>query len=208
MKTLTLTLAATLMSATAAFAMGDIAEFDQNGDQFATMEELQAARPGLTRSEFREIDTNSDNRISATEIAMSRAQSILGRHEGTSGSLNIAGVDTNNDNFISPDELFSAYPGMTTSDWNEIDTNDDRRISSSEFQKGNDVIARYTTGMNNAVLSLNEIDTNANMFADFDEVMAVYPGLSEADFRDLDANDDRRLNFVELYRGQTVLARN
>jgi len=207
MKTLAIALTASTLAATAALASGDISTFDANGDRFASITEIQSVLPGVSAADFREIDLNDDRRISATELVSGNAQSVLGRHTGVPGAVGLAQVDTNGDNFVNFSELAAAYPGVTSADWNEIDVNDDRRLSSVEFQAGRDVVARYSGAMKNAVVSLNAIDTNGSSFADFGEVAAAYPGLSSFDFDDLDTNDDNRVSFSELYAGQNVLAR-
>ena len=206
MKTLALTLTAVL-TATSALASEDIATFDTNGDRFVSLAEINVLFPGLTAAEFREIDLNRDNRVSASELQSGTAHNVLGRHSGVTGAVGLSAVDTDGDNFLSFSELSAAYPGITSADWNRMDVNDDARISSVEFVAGHSIVARYTHSMPNAVVSLNAIDTNGSNFAEFGEVEAVYPGLTNFDFDDLDTNNDNRVSFDELYQGRSILAR-
>ncbi|MCG6883636.1 MAG: hypothetical protein LJE62_07780 [Silicimonas sp.] len=49
-----------------------------------------------------------------------------------------------------------------------------------------------------SAMSVGSFDTNGDRFVSFAEVTAVNPRVSRNDFRDLDANRDRRLSSVEL----------
>lgn len=206
MKTLALTLAATAV-ATSAFAAGDISTYDTNGDRFASQAEITAVLPGLSGTDFRRIDANRDNRVSAAEIASGTAQSVLGRYLGVSGTMSLASVDTNGDNFVGFTELAAAYPGVQPADFRQIDVNDDNRLSNVELIAGHDWVARYNPATQSQVTSLDAIDTDGSNFADFSEVVAAYPGFSGADFHDLDLNRDNRISFSELYTGQQILDR-
>ena len=207
MKTLALALAASAL-ATSAFAAGDITAFDRDGDRFATQSEIAAVLPGLTAADFRRIDLNDDNRVSAAEIATGAAQSVLGRHAAAQGGVALASVDTNGDNFVGFTELAAAYPGVSGADFRAIDVNDDNRLSSVELIAGHAEVARYNPQTMSEVTSLAAIDTDGSNFADFSEVTAAYPGLTAPDFRDLDLNRDNRISFGELYQGQDILDRN
>jgi hypothetical protein len=206
MKTLALTIAASTL-ATAALAAGDIADFDRNGDRFATQAEVVAVLPGLTSSDFRRIDLNDDRRVSASEIATGTAQSVLGRHTGVAGAMSLSSVDTNGDSFVDFTELAAAYPGVSPVDFRQIDINDDNRLSNVELTAGHEWVARYNPATEAQVTSLAAIDTDGSNFADFGEVQAAYPGLSGFDFDDLDTNKDNRISFSELYQGQQILDR-
>ena len=111
-----------------------LSEVDANGDRFASQEELTAVYDGLTDSEFRQIDVNRDNRVSARELYAPRAQALVTRHEMGSGMLvTIMQVDTNDDFFVSFDELAQSYPGLTHADFEMIDANGDNRVASTEY---------------------------------------------------------------------------
>ncbi len=99
---LALALAATAISATAAFAATDIRTLDTNGDRFASYEEFTNVVPGLTHSDFRVIDVNDDRRVSSPELQTLGAQAIIARYAvGAEGLPDIAAVDTNGDTFVS-----------------------------------------------------------------------------------------------------------
>jgi hypothetical protein len=206
MKTLALTLAVSAL-ATSAFAAGDISAFDRDGDRFASQDEIAAVLPGLTGTDFRRIDANRDNRVSATELATGAAQGVLGRYTGASGVMDLAAVDTNGDNFVDFTELAAAYPGVSPADFRQVDANDDSRLSNVELIAGHAIVARYNPATEAQVTSLAAIDTDGSNFADFSEVVAAYPGLTGPDLRELDLNRDNRISFSELYTGQSILDR-
>ena len=111
-----------------------VSDIDTNGDRFISEAELVAVYPGVLESEFRQIDVNRDNRISATELYAPRAQAVVTRYEGADRMLvTIMDVDTNNDFFVSFDELMQSFPGLTRLDFEIIDANGDNRVASTEY---------------------------------------------------------------------------
>lgn len=58
----------------------DLASFDTDGNRFIDISEFQAVMPGISGSDFRVMDTNDDNRVSANELMASDAQCVLGAH--------------------------------------------------------------------------------------------------------------------------------
>ena len=210
MKTLTLAIAATALSASAALAAGDIQTVDRNGDRFASFAELSASYPGLTTSDFRGIDANKDNRVSSVELQSPAAQSIVSRYAvGTDGLLDVAAVDTNGDNFVSFTELAAAYPGLSATDWAEIVGSEDGRLNSGELYaiETQAILDRHAGG--ETFVALNAVDTDGSNFASLVELQNSYPGLSALDFNEIDQNGDNRVSFDELYDidSRTILGR-
>lgn len=199
MKTLALAIATTALTATVASAAG-LGAVDTNGDRFASRAELASVYPTLTANDFRDLDQNRDNRISASEINAPGATSILNRKTGGTAVQGLAGIDTNGDGFASQAELAAAYPGFGANDFDDLDVNDDRRVSSVELYApvAQDVVSRYDEG-SSILVSLDTVDTDSSGFASFGELAAQYPNLSAVDFQRLDANDDNRISFSELY---------
>ncbi len=211
MKTLALALATTAITATTALASADITSVDRNSDRFASFDEITAVYPGLTRSDFNSIDTNDDRRVSAVELADGAAQSIIHRQlPGQGRVLGLSKVDTNGDNFVSFTELAGVYRGLTASDWDKLDTNDDKRLNASELysEAAQSVLGRHPAERR-AFVSLNALDTDASGFATFGELTGTYPRLSTLDFHQIDLNGDKRISFDELYNAdvRTVLSR-
>lgn len=111
-----------------------LSEIDRNGDRFATFEELSAVYPGLLDSEFRRIDANRDRRVSAGELYAPLAQTLVTRYEmGGRMIITAMQADTNDDFFISFEELVQSYPGLTHVDFQMIDANGDNRIAAIEY---------------------------------------------------------------------------
>lgn len=210
MKHIALTVAATILSSTAAFAATDIATFDADRDGFVTRAEIQEVYPGFSGSDFRTIDGNNDLRISAVELQNPEIRGVLGRYEASGGAVTgLGAIDGNADGFATFEELVMAYPGLTASDLRTIDTNNDRRVNARELYAlpAQDVVARAKGDATS--LGIPAIDADGDGFASFGELQAAYPGLRATDFRVIDGNDDNRVSFDELYSldAQVVLGR-
>ena len=204
MKTLALAIATTALTATVASAAG-IGAIDQNGDRFASKAEIAAVYPTLSANDFRDLDLNRDNRISAVEITAPGASAILNKHVAGVSVRGVADIDTNGDGFASPAELAAAYLGFGANDFDDIDSNNDGRISSVELYApvAQDVVSRYDAG-SSILVSLDAVDTDGSGFASLNELAAQYPNLSAIDFQRLDANDDNRISFSELYQLEAI----
>lgn len=204
MKPLALTLAATLLSASAVSAAG-IETVDSNGDRFASFSEIAAVYPTMTRSDFRVLDTNDDRRVSAVEFSASGAQAVLNKHVTRATVAGVGSLDLNGDGFASRAELSSAYPGFNSFDFDDLDENNDGRISRTEIYSpdAQAVISRYEAG-SQILVSLDSVDTNRSGFAELAELQAEYPNLSRIDFQRFDANDDNRISWDELYELNTI----
>mgnify|MGYP002622725328 FL=1 len=199
MKTLALAIATTALTATVSSAAG-IGAVDQNGDRFASKAEIAAVYPTLTASDFRDLDLNRDNRVSASEISAPGAEAILNKHVASAGVQDIRTLDTNGDGFASRAELAAAYPGFRASDFDDIDANDDNRVSAVEIYSSTaqSVVSRYEEG-SSILVSLDSVDTDGSGFASYGELAAQYPNLSVVDFNRFDTNNDNRISFSELY---------
>ena len=199
MKTLALAIATTALTATVASAAG-IGAVDQNGDRFASKAEIAAVYPTLSANDFRDLDQNRDNRISASEFTAPGAAAILNKHVAGVSVRGVAQIDTNGDGFASPAELAAAYPGFGPNDFDDIDANDDGRIGAVELYApvAQEVVSRYEAG-SSILVSLDVVDTDGSGFASLNELVAKYPSLSANDFQRLDANNDNRISFGELY---------
>ena len=206
MKALTLALVAGAISVTTAFAATDIQSVDRNGDRFASYDELTGAFPGLTRSDFRDIDVNSDRRVSSVELQAPDAQAVVSRYAAGADSLvDMAVVDTNGDNFVSFSELAGVYPGLSANDWNGIAGSDDNRLSAGEFYAPDtQVILDQNLGVAGFV-ALDAVDGDGSNFATLGELRNAYPGLSDLDFADIDTNNDNRISFDELYAAEAQI---
>ena len=111
-----------------------LSDIDTNGDRFADRGELNVVYNGLLDDEFRSIDVNRDQRISATELYRPMAQAVLSRYEMSGRDLiTIMTVDTDDDAFASFAELKAVYGDLSMIDFHLIDNNGDNRVSSTEY---------------------------------------------------------------------------
>lgn len=119
-------------------------------------------------------------------------------------------LDIDGDGFVSNGELTQILGAVSAPDFNRIDDNDDGRLSVAELNAPGtrEILGRYESTMS-VVHGLSEIDTDGDGFASQAELAAIYTGLNDADFRQIDANDDNRVNIRELYapRSQAVVTR-
>ena len=199
MKTFALTLAAAL-TATAASAVS-VSEFDQNGDHFASFAEVAAVNPTLDRNDFRGIDVNRDNRLSANEVQ--NGEDVLTRGTDVVGTF-LSTADISGGAFVSYDQLQAAYPGVPTSALHIIDTNRDGRISAPELAGGQSDLSIYEANGSDVLVSLSTLDVDGSGFASLGELQAQYPDLTANDLRDFDTNRDGRISFAELYDPNAV----
>lgn len=110
-------------------------------------------------------------------------------------------LDIDGDGFASISEVRQIFPGFSSNDFRDIDANRDRRLSNTELVASGTsaIIGRYESTMS-VVHGLSEIDTNGDRFASREELNAVYKGLNDDEFREIDVNRDNRVNSTELYR--------
>lgn len=199
MKTLALAIATTALVATAASAMS-VGTFDANGDRFVSFEELTAVNPLVNRSEFRELDINRDRRLSSVELNAPGAEAILDRGTNASGTVRSV-ADISGGRFVSEAQLIAAYPGLKAHEFDQIDTNNDNRVSAVEIyaSAAQDILNQHEGGGNGILVSLDSVDTDGSGFASLAELQAVYPGTTANDLRVFDVNRDGRIAFNEFY---------
>lgn len=201
------TLSAALLTSTAAFAVESVSDIDMNNDDFASYEELSAVYQGLTTEEYERIDTNDDNRVSAVELYDSDAQDIVSLYEGD--ELPRAVIDMNGDGFSDYGELSSVFTGLTEIEFDEMDANDDNRLSQFEiYDIDSQVILNRYRAMGD-VATISQADVDGDSFLSASELMSAYPGLTAVEFDEIDANDDNRVDFTELYdtEAQNIVSR-
>ena len=198
MKTLALALAATALTATAASAMS-VGAFDQNGDRFVSFAEVTAVNPLVNRQEFRELDVNRDNRLSSVELNAPGAEAILERGTQSNGTVRSV-ASLSGGGFVGEAQLKAAYPGLSSSDFDRIDANNDNRVSSVEIyaSAAQDILGQHESGQS-ILVSLDTVDTDGSGFASLAEIQAVYPGTTANDLRVFDVNRDGRIAFNEFY---------
>ena len=194
MKILALAMITTAVAASAGTA-ASVAEFDTNGDHFASFGEVVAVNPKISRSDFRDIDINRDNRLGASEVQASEA--ILGRGLNSSGTFRST-TDISGGSFVTFGALQNAYPGLPTSQLRIIDRNKDGRIDSNELATGQTDLGVYDSGSQSQT-SHKTVDTDSSGFASLGELQVFYPNLSENDLRVFDVNRDRRISSSEYY---------
>ncbi|MEM6386833.1 MAG: hypothetical protein AAF718_11425 [Pseudomonadota bacterium] len=200
---LTLT-AALLATATAASAM-KATDLDIDGNGFASLTEVRQIFPGFSSNDFRRIDGNRDRRLSSAELNAAGTSAIIGRYQDTMAVVHgLSDIDTNGDRFASESELRAVYSGVTTNEFNLIDTNNDKRIAAPELYApmAQAMLNRYEMSGRD-LITIMQVDTDDDAFASFAELNAVFPGLSQSEFNIIDINGDNRIGATEYYNAET-----
>ena len=203
MKTFALALATTALTASAAAAMS-VGSLDTNGDRFVSFAEVTAVNPLVSVNEFRDLDTNRDRRLSSVELNAPGAEVILERGQRANGTV-LSVADISGGSFASEAELVAAYPGLSSSEFDIIDANNDNRVSANEIYApaAQDILGQHETG-NRILVSLDRVDVDGSGFASLAELQAVYPGTTANDLREFDVNRDGRISFGELYSIEAI----
>lgn len=202
-----LTTVPAILLGTAAFAVTDVNKIDRNGDNFASFEELASAYDGLSAEEFEQIDANKDNRVSSDELYAPEAQQIVSLYEVR--ELPNVLIDFNGDGFSEYSELSSVFVGLSQEDYNEMDLNNDNRLSQLELYEteAQDILNRFRSTED--VATIKKADIDGDSFLSEGELMTAYPGLTDVEFDQIDLNKDNRVDFGEIYQteAQSIVSR-
>ena len=209
MKRLMIATAVTALTAGSALAAVELGDIDMDGDSFASVEEVKATFPNMDVASFELIDTNNDYRLGAQEIQTIEAQEQFGLHDMVPVENRfMVRLDTDYNGYIEADEVAAQFSDFDQEDFNRMDTNGDNRLTYQEWYapEAVTIVAKYRQG---TIMDIAEIDTNGDRFADFDEMVASFPGLSEIDFEEIDENGDNRVSSQELYEleAQEIISR-
>lgn len=119
-------------------------------------------------------------------------------------------LDIDRDGFATKAEITQILGPLSRSDFNSLDGNNDGRLSRKELAEPGvrAIIGRYEATMN-IVHGVSDVDLNGDRFLTRDELQAQYDGFNEQDFRDLDLNNDQRVDAREFYQpsSQAVVTR-
>ena len=115
-------------------------------------------------------------------------------------AMSATDLDINEDGFASITEVRQIFPGFSSDDFRQLDVNRDNRLGNTELTASGTtgILGRYEQTMS-IVHGLSDIDTDGDRFATQAELSAVYKGLLDDEFRQIDVNRDNRVNSTELY---------
>lgn len=190
-----------IFALTAAAPAMNFTDLDLDNDRFVTLNELRVVFPAFTRSDFRTIDANTDNRLSSTELQASGASALVERYRPNAVVIHgMSEVDRNGDQFASLAEIAAIYPGFTVSDYRRIDRNSDNRVSAAEFYTPlAQTLARRYEVAQVVKATIDDVDLDDDNFASFGEMSAAFPSLTALDFEEIDQNRDNRVASGEFY---------
>ena len=106
---------------------------DIDGDGFVTLEELTTIVPGFSNIDFDSLDTNDDNRLTAVEMSAEGASALINGETAVEMAVQMDVLDTDKDQFLTYSELLAGFPDVPQVGFDDIDTNDDNRVSSKEY---------------------------------------------------------------------------
>jgi len=108
----------------------------------------------------------------------------------------VADIDINDDDFVSFEEMTAAYTDLTAEQFQQIDANNDNRVSSNELLKSEaqEIVSLYE----GVQLPLQLIDMNDDGFSEYEEFSAVFTDLDRNEFHQMDSNGDNRLSQIEI----------
>ena len=186
------------LAVTAAHAAVTIQDLDVTGDNFVSFEEIKNAMPRMDMVDFKRIDTNSDNRLSAEEISDSAAQTRLAQHQVLSMKERpLTLLDADGDGFMSYEDVARVYPNLTKVTFQSVDKNSDGRLSYDEYYTTDTQIA-LAQCEESSFLDLASMDADGDNFLSMDELKGGYPKVTASDFRTIDLNSDNRVSAMEL----------
>ena len=116
--------------------------------------------------------------------------------------IDFEATDLDGDGFISMPEALAVYPGMDPTDFDEIDTGDDRLLDESEALSGR--ATAIVTGLERAEavegagFDMTQYDTDADQALTYEEVNAIVPGVPRVYFQDFDIDNSGTLDSNEL----------
>lgn len=124
-------------------------------------------------------------------------------------NVTLQDFDVSGDSFATYEEVRNVIPEIDRVDFNAIDTNGDRRLSSVEIN----VSEAQTLLSQHAMRSIKDrplmlVDQDGDGFMSYEDLARVHPGLTKASFESIDTNGDGRLTYGEYYtiEAQTALA--
>ena len=203
---LALTLGAALLASSAAVAMEGI-DLDIDGDGFATKAEITQLLGVVSRSDFNQLDGNNDGRLSGKELASPGVREVIGRYESSMSIVHgVSDVDLNGDRFLTRDELKAQYDGFNEQDFRDLDLNNDQRIDAREFYNpaSQAIVTRYEMAPT-MDLTIQQVDMDGDYFVSYEELKDAFPSVSQADFNQIDLNNDNRVHSVEFYNSQAQI---
>lgn len=198
MKRLIVTAIAGCLASGPALAAMTLEDLDASGDGFATYEEIRDAIPRLNYTDFRRLDGNGDNRVSAQELQESDAQTILTQHSVLPPNERaVSLIDTDGDGFMSMDDFKRVYTAFPETSFNKIDLNGDHRVSYNEYYTP-ETFAAISSCQESNYVDLASVDKDGDRFLSWEEALAAMPKMTQNEFRQIDVNSDNRLSAVEF----------
>ena len=138
-------------------------------------------------------------------FAMTSAAAILIASPALA-ALDFEATDVNGDGFVSMPEALAAYPDMDPTDFDELDTTEDRLLDVSEANSGRAaaMFAGYERGQamaEPAGFDMTQFDTDGDSALSYDEVNSRIPGVPEVYFQDFDTDSNGVISSEEANSG-------
>ena len=201
--------------------------FDSDGDGIVTQDELTAFSPAFTPEVYAELDLDDSGDIVVEElesspmlgtfrytnpIAFRRDVPLVLRRYST-----FTAIDLNGDGILSPGEVSNAIPGLTRDRFVSADLDGDGMIAFDELYgwrhytrlEGSDAILLPEESSDDRAVVLDRvrytrIDLNRDGFISMNELAKIAPTATLASYAAIDANDDGRIVYKELYQSDII----
>ena len=126
------------------------------------------------------------------------ATSILAMTTVAFATVDIKELDMNGDNGASFEEVTAKAPSLTKLEFDQVDTNDNNAWDANELNAdAQGLLARYMEGQSKTQDAMS-LDTNKDSMVSFDEVTAFAPSVTQAEFDEVDSNDNNQWDSNEF----------
>lgn len=115
-------------------------------------------------------------------------------------AVSIGDLDVSGDHFATFEEVKNAMPEMDMRAFQDIDANNDNRISAEELtsSEAQAVLSQHKMlGQKDRPLVL--LDADGDGFMSLADIQGVHPDFTAVGFEAIDTNGDRRLSYAEFY---------
>lgn len=126
------------------------------------------------------------------------ATSFLALSTAAFAAVDIKDLDMNGDNGASFEEVTAKAPTLTQLEFDEIDTNDNNSWDANELNgDAQGLLARYMEGQSKTQDAMS-LDTDKDSMVSFGEVTAFAPSVTQAEFDEVDSNDNNQWDANEF----------
>ena len=126
------------------------------------------------------------------------ATSFIALSTAAFAAVDIKDLDMNGDNGASFEEVTAKAPSLTQLEFDQIDTNDNNAWDANEMTgDAQALLVRYMEGQSKTQDAMS-LDTDKDSMVSFGEVSAFAPTITQAEFDEVDTNDNNQWDANEF----------